>query len=106
MHNVFDAARYITWASGRGMGPGNPELFWPQMALAYRLNAISQGPKDSPFPGPNPLKISVIAAKMKIYLVKFQFTFFTKGTKHIFIYQLSPSLQLDEHYSHNNSTQM
>jgi hypothetical protein len=28
--NVFDAGRYITWASGRGMGPGNGEFFGPK----------------------------------------------------------------------------
>jgi hypothetical protein len=27
--NVFDAGRYITWASGRGLGPGNGEFFGP-----------------------------------------------------------------------------
>ena len=40
-------AASITWASGRGLGPGNLEFFGPQMALAYRLDAISQGPKNS-----------------------------------------------------------
>ncbi len=29
----------------------------PQMALAYRLDAISQGPKNSGIPGPNPLQL-------------------------------------------------
>ncbi len=29
-------------------------VFGPQMALAYRLDAISQVPKNSRFPGPNP----------------------------------------------------
>ncbi len=27
MRNVFDAGRYITWESGRGLGPGNGEFF-------------------------------------------------------------------------------
>ncbi len=31
------------------------EFFEPQMELAYRLDAISKGPKYSRFPGPNPL---------------------------------------------------
>jgi hypothetical protein len=31
-----------------------PVIFGPQMALAYRLNAISQGRKNSQFSGPNP----------------------------------------------------
>jgi hypothetical protein len=26
VRNVFDAGRYITWASGRGLGPGNGEF--------------------------------------------------------------------------------
>jgi hypothetical protein len=30
------------------------------MALAYRLDAISQGPKNSKFPGPNPLPLSLV----------------------------------------------
>ncbi len=29
VRNVFDAGRYITWASGRGLGPGNGEFFEP-----------------------------------------------------------------------------
>ena len=36
---------------------GNLEFFGPQMALAYRLDAISQGPKNSGIPGPNPLQL-------------------------------------------------
>ncbi len=30
----------------------NGEFFWPPMTLAHRLDAISQGPKNSRFPGP------------------------------------------------------
>jgi hypothetical protein len=38
------------------------------MALAYRLDAISQGPKKSRFPGPNPLPLALVigAALIKI----------------------------------------
>jgi hypothetical protein len=36
------------------------EFFGPQMALAYRLDAISQGPKNSRFPGPNPLPLALV----------------------------------------------
>jgi hypothetical protein len=36
------------------------EFFGPQMALAYQLDAISQGPKNSQFPGPNPLPFALI----------------------------------------------
>ncbi len=55
---IFDACRSITGASGKGLGPGNLEFFGPQMALAYQLDAISHGPKNSWFPGPNPLSLS------------------------------------------------
>jgi hypothetical protein len=55
---VFDVC--ITLASGRGLGPGNLEFFGPQMALAYQLNAISQGPKNSRFPRPNPLPLALV----------------------------------------------
>jgi hypothetical protein len=44
---LLKQAASITWPSGRGMGPGNLEFFGPQMALAYQLDAISQGPKNS-----------------------------------------------------------
>jgi len=37
---------------------GTLEFFGPQMALAYLLDAISQGPKNSPFPGPIPLPLA------------------------------------------------
>ncbi len=37
------------------------------MALAYRLDAISQGPKNSRIPGPNPL---LLARVMDIYAYK------------------------------------
>ncbi len=30
------------------------------MALAYWLDAISQGPKNSQFPGPNPLPLTLV----------------------------------------------
>jgi hypothetical protein len=33
------------------------KFFGPRMALAYRLDAISQGPKKSRIPGPNPLPL-------------------------------------------------
>ncbi len=39
----------------------------PQMALAYRLDGISQGPKKSRFPGPNsiPLALEMDAARIE-----------------------------------------
>jgi hypothetical protein len=30
------------------------------MALAYRLDAISQGPKNSRIPGPNPIPLPLV----------------------------------------------
>jgi hypothetical protein len=60
MHNVLDAWKSITRASGRGLGPGNGEFVGTQMALAYPLDAISQGPKNSPFPVPNPLPLALV----------------------------------------------
>ncbi len=53
-------AASISWTSGRGLGPGNLEFFGPQIALAYRLDAISQGLKNSQFPGPNPLPLAQV----------------------------------------------
>jgi hypothetical protein len=32
----------------------------PQMALAYQFDAIAQGPKNSQFPGPNPLPLALV----------------------------------------------
>ena len=29
VHNVLDGCIYITWGSGRGLGPGIPEFFGP-----------------------------------------------------------------------------
>jgi hypothetical protein len=63
---IFDAGRSITWASGRGLGPGSFEFFGPQMALAYRLEAISQGPKNSRFSGPNPLLLALVMDAARI----------------------------------------
>jgi hypothetical protein len=57
VHIVLDACISNTWASGRGLGPGILEC-WAQMALAYRLVAISQGPKNSQIPGPYPLPLA------------------------------------------------
>ncbi len=56
----LDACISITWGSMRGLGPGILEFFRPQMALAYQLDAISQGPKNSQIPGPNPLPLTLI----------------------------------------------
>jgi hypothetical protein len=41
-------------------GPLIHKFFGPQMAVAYRLDAISQGPKNSRIPGPNPLPLPLV----------------------------------------------
>jgi hypothetical protein len=46
----------MTWTSGRG----GLKFFGPQMALAFLLDAISQGPKNSHFSGPNPLPLALV----------------------------------------------
>ncbi len=56
----------ISWASGRGFGPGNLEFFRPQMACAFWLDAISQGPKNSRFPAPSPLPPALVQAAARI----------------------------------------
>jgi hypothetical protein len=59
-------AASITRASGKGLGPGNLEFFGPQMALAYWLDAISQGLKTLDFQGPTlfPLALVMDAARI------------------------------------------
>ncbi len=69
MHNVLDACISTTWACGRGLGPGNVEFLGPKIALPYRLSSISQGPKKSQFPGPNPLHL---ALEMDMHAVIYQ----------------------------------
>jgi hypothetical protein len=69
--NAFvDAGRILYLASGRGLGTGNLEFFGPQMALAYRFNAISQDQKKSRFSEPNTLPLALVmdadAARIKI----------------------------------------
>jgi hypothetical protein len=67
VHNAFDAGSIYYLGKWEGVGPWNLNFFGPQMALAYRLNAISQGPKKSRFPGPNPLPLALVmdAARIK-----------------------------------------
>jgi hypothetical protein len=57
MRNAFDAGSINYLGQWEGLGPEN---IGPQMALAYRLDAISQGPKKSRFPGPNPLPLTLV----------------------------------------------
>jgi hypothetical protein len=57
---VSDACRLMTWASGRGVGPWKSQYFWAPKALAYQLDAISQGPKSSLLPGINPLPLALV----------------------------------------------
>ncbi len=53
-------AASITWASGMGLSPGNLNFCGSQMALAYRLDAISQGQKSLDFQGPNPSPLALV----------------------------------------------
>ncbi len=41
-------------------------FFGSQMALAYRLDAIPQGPKKSRFPGPSPLPLAQVMDAARI----------------------------------------
>ncbi len=51
-------AASTTWASGRGLGPGNLDFFGPQMALLFRLDAFSCAQKSLDFQGPTPSHLS------------------------------------------------
>jgi hypothetical protein len=42
------------------------DFFEPQMALAYRLDAISHGSKKSRFPGPSPLPLALVMDAARI----------------------------------------
>jgi hypothetical protein len=56
--NIFNACRYIIWVGGRGLGSGNGEFVGPcEMASSQQASAI-WGPKNSRFPGPNPLPLA------------------------------------------------
>jgi hypothetical protein len=50
----FDAGPYSMRRSGRGVSIGNLEFCGPQMALAYRLAAISKGPTKLSISSANP----------------------------------------------------
>jgi hypothetical protein len=60
-------AASTTRGSGRGLGPRNLDFFGLEMVLPYRLDAISQGLKNSQFPGHNPLPFALVidAARIK-----------------------------------------
>jgi hypothetical protein len=64
VRNAFDVGS-IHYREGGG--PGNLDFFEPQIALAYWLNAISQGPTKSCFPEPKllPLALFMDAARIK-----------------------------------------
>jgi hypothetical protein len=61
-------AASITWASKwLGVRAWKSRLFLAPNDIAYRLDVISQGPKKSQFPGPNPLPLGLAmdAARIK-----------------------------------------
>ena len=45
---------------GEGWAPEFSRFFGPQKALAYRLDANSQGPKNSRIPGPKTLPLPLV----------------------------------------------
>ncbi len=59
-------AESITWASGRGLGPGL-STFWAPKVTRLSTQCLFTGPKKSRFPGPNPLVFSLVmdAARIK-----------------------------------------
>jgi hypothetical protein len=63
---IFDAGRSITWASRRGLGPGNLEFFGPQMAVAYRLDAISKAQPPPTCPSNGSARIKNHYAKGRV----------------------------------------
>ncbi len=50
----FDMGRYITWASGRGLGPGNLEFFGPQNSTRLSARCHFTGPKKLSISGAQP----------------------------------------------------
>jgi hypothetical protein len=57
VRNVFDAGRYITWASGRGLGPGNLKFLGPKWHSPISLMPFHRVQKTL-LPGPNPLPLA------------------------------------------------
>ncbi len=58
---AFDAGSIHYLGKWEGVGPWKSQLFGPQMALEYWLDAISQGAEKSQFPGdPIPLPLSFL----------------------------------------------
>ncbi len=58
VHNVLDGCVYITWGSGRGLGPGIPKFLGPvkweradrRVPLRAQKTREFQGPTPSHFP--------------------------------------------------------
>jgi hypothetical protein len=58
--NAFDAGIIHYLGKLEDVRPGNLKFFGPHMALTYLLDAISQGLKNSRFPGPNPFPLALV----------------------------------------------
>jgi hypothetical protein len=59
--NVLDACIYITWASGRGWALKIlSTVFWVTNGTRLSARCLSQCPKNSRIPGPNPLPLALI----------------------------------------------
>ncbi len=52
MHNVLDACISITRASGRGLGPGNRELFGPKLINHWCIGGFMYKSPQGRFQGP------------------------------------------------------
>jgi hypothetical protein len=65
------------------------------MALAYRLNAVSQGPKNSRIPGPNPLRLALL---MDMHASKTLCTGLYKSQVHRWFYAQEPTREVQGPY--------
>jgi hypothetical protein len=64
IRNGFDAGRSITWASGRGLGPGNRDFCEPfEMAVIHSASAIWDPKKLIPLPIPESVVRNNLYAK-------------------------------------------
>ncbi len=57
---IYTALSIMFWMRAYPLLTLDSQVFGPQMALAYQLDAISQGPKNSQIPGPNPLPLALV----------------------------------------------
>jgi hypothetical protein len=58
--NAFDAGKSSTWASGRGLGPGNLDFLGPKYHSPNGSIPFHRAQKKSRFPGLNPLPFALV----------------------------------------------